>query len=153
MIGDTFTSPLPNRTAMLVAAFDSQLKWAGAIRRELESKGFACRVIVPSDIRHSISPGQLADSGGGAVTYLPWTELVAASLQVDVVVLAIQGPHVRRFCHDLRCRATRGIARWILPYGIQLQLRQARARRKAVREQGAVRAQRAGSELDPARRA
>jgi hypothetical protein len=35
------------------------------------------------------------------VTYLPWTELVAASLQVDVVVLAIQGPHVRRFCHDL----------------------------------------------------
>ena len=101
MIGDTFTSPLSNRTAMLVAAFDSQLKWAGAIRRELESKGFACRVIVPSDIRHSISPGQLADSGGGAVTYLPWTELVAASLQVDVVVLAIQGPHVRRFCHDL----------------------------------------------------
>jgi hypothetical protein len=47
----------------------------------------------------------------------------------------------------------RGIAPWILPYGVQLQLRQARARRKAVREQGAVRAQRAGSELDPARRA
>jgi hypothetical protein len=36
---------------------------------------------------------------------------------------------------------------------VQLQLRQARARRKAVREQGAVHAQRAGSELDPARRA
>jgi hypothetical protein len=45
----------------------------------------------------------------------------------------------------------RGIARWILPYGVQLQLRQARARRKAVREQGAVHAQRAGWELDPAR--
>jgi hypothetical protein len=38
----------------------------------------------------------------------------------------------------------RGIARWILPYGVQLQLRQARARRKAVREQAAVHAQRLG---------
>jgi hypothetical protein len=35
------------------------------------------------------------------VTHLPWTELITASLQVDVVVLAIQGPHVRQFCHDL----------------------------------------------------
>ena len=89
------------RTAILVAAFDSQLKWAGTIQRELESRGFACQVIVPSDIRHAISDGQLADYSGSAVAYLPWTELVTASLNVDVVVLAVQGPHVRRFCHDL----------------------------------------------------
>ena len=89
------------RTAILVAAFDSQLKWAGTIQRELESRGFVCQVIVPSDIRHAISNGQLADYSGSAVAYLPWTELVTASLNVDVVVLAVQGPHVRRFCHDL----------------------------------------------------
>ena len=58
-------------------------------------------MIVPSDIRHAISDGQLADYSGGAVAYLPWTELVTASLHVDVVVLAMHGPLVRRFCHDL----------------------------------------------------
>ena len=93
------TSPVP--TAILVAAFDSQLKWAETIRRALEARGFACRMIVPSDIRHAISDGQLADYSSGAMAYLPWTELVTASLHVDVVVLAMHGPLVRRFCHDL----------------------------------------------------
>jgi hypothetical protein len=97
--GSTFT--LPTRTAILVVAFDSQLKWAGTIRSALESRGFACRTIIPSDIRQAISDSQLADHGGGAVGYLPWADLVTASLNVDVVVLAIQGPQVRRFCHDL----------------------------------------------------
>jgi hypothetical protein len=93
------TSAVP--TAILVAAFDSQLKWAGTIRRALESRGFACQLIVPSDIRHAISDGQLADYNGGGVAYLPWTQLVSASLKVDAVVLAVHGPLVRRFCHDL----------------------------------------------------
>ena len=96
---DKPTSAVP--TAILVAAFDSQLKWAGTIRRALESRGFACQLIVPSDIRHAISDGQLADYDGGGVAYLPWTELVSASLKVDAVVLAVHGPLVRRFCHDL----------------------------------------------------
>ena len=99
MTDNTPISAVP--TAILVAAFDSQLKWAETIRRALEARGFACRMIVPSDIRHAISDGQLADYSGGAVAYLPWTELVTASLHVDVVVLAMHGPLVRRFCHDL----------------------------------------------------
>jgi Putative glycosyltransferase (DUF6716) len=95
------TSAAPSRTAILVAAFDSQLKWAATIQGALESRGFACQVIVPSDIRHAISDGQLADYGGGAVAYMPWTQLLTAALAADVVVLAIQGPQIRRFCHDL----------------------------------------------------
>ena len=91
----------PQRTAILVAAFDSQLKWAGTIRRALQAQGFACQVIVPSDIRHSVSDTQLADYGGTSVQYLPWAELVRHSFEVDAVVLAIQGPHVSRFMHDL----------------------------------------------------
>jgi hypothetical protein len=94
-------APLPRRTAILVAAFDSQLKWAETIRHGLESKGFACQMIVPSDIRHAISDSQLADFCGGVVKHWTWAELVTASLDVDVVVLALQGPQVRRFCHDL----------------------------------------------------
>jgi hypothetical protein len=91
----------PTRTAILVAAFDSQLKWAGTIRSGLESKGFACQTVIPSDIRHAISDSQLADNGAGTVAYLRWTDLLTASMNADVVVLAIQGPQVRRFCHDM----------------------------------------------------
>ena len=92
---------MPTQTAILVAAFDSQLKWAATIQEALESRGFACRVIVPSDVRHAISDGQLADYGARAVAYMPWTELLTTALEADVVVLAIQGPQIRRFCHDL----------------------------------------------------
>jgi Putative glycosyltransferase (DUF6716) len=101
MAHNTSTFTLRTRTAILVAAFDSQLKWAGTIRPALESRGFTCRTIVPSDIRHAISDRQLADYGGGALTYVRWADLMTASLNADVVVLAIQGPQVRRFCHDM----------------------------------------------------
>ena len=43
-----------------------------------------------------------------------------------------------------RAARVRTIARWVLPYGIQLQLRQARARRKALRRPAAEEAQMAG---------
>ena len=101
MTDDTSAFAVPARTAILVAAFDSQLKWAATIRQGLESRGFDCQVIVPSDIRHAISDNQLADYGGSSVAYMPWRELTTASLKVDVVVLAVQGPQVQRFCHDL----------------------------------------------------
>jgi hypothetical protein len=95
------TSTMPARTAILVAAFDSQLKWAGTIRRALESRGFTCCMIVPTDIRHAISDSQLADYGAGRVAYMPWSQLMTASINAEVVVLALQGPQVRRFCHEL----------------------------------------------------
>ncbi|HEX5906056.1 MAG TPA: DUF6716 putative glycosyltransferase [Propionibacteriaceae bacterium] len=101
MTDDTPTPGAPSKTAILVAAFDSQLKWAGTIRQGLESRGFACQIVVPSDIRHAVSDGQLVDFCGDAIAYQPWSELISASLNVDVVVLAVQGPQVRRFCHDL----------------------------------------------------
>jgi hypothetical protein len=101
MTDNTPTSAVPGRTAILVAAFDSQLKWAETIRQSLELRGFACRMIVPSDLRHAISDLQLADHSGGAIAYLPWTDLVSESLNVDVVVLSLHGPLVGRFCHDL----------------------------------------------------
>jgi hypothetical protein len=43
------------------------------------------------------------------------------------------------------------VAQWLLPYGIQRQLRKARARRNAVRQQ-ADEAQMAGAALDPSDR-
>ena len=98
---DSSRLPALRKTAILVAAFDSQLKWADTIRQGLESRGFSCQLIIPSDIRHAISDRQLADYCESPATYMRWTELMAASLNADVVVLAIQGPQVQRFCHDL----------------------------------------------------
>ena len=84
---DNSRAPAPGKTAILVAAFDSQLKWADTIRQGLESRGFSCQLIIPSDIRHAISDRQLADYCGSAATYMRWTELMTASLDADVVVV------------------------------------------------------------------
>ena len=97
----TAPTEVPSRTAILIAAFDSQLKWADTIRRALQARGFGCQVMVPSDIRHAISDTQLADFGGSSVQYLPWADLIQHSFEVDAVVLAIQGPQVSRFNHEL----------------------------------------------------
>lgn len=89
------------RKALLVASFDSQLKWANGLRIALEAQGFECRFVVPSDLRYAISDEQLADFAGTEVEYLPWDELLTESMTVDVVALVIQGVFVSRFCHEL----------------------------------------------------
>ncbi len=94
------------RTALLVAAFDSQLKWCAGIRDELESRGFASRVVVP-DTRSALSDQQVRDAGFGRpgrsdrVDRLPWDDLVAACLASDVVVSALAGPSTRRLSLDV----------------------------------------------------
>ena len=50
-----------------------------------------------------------------------------------------------------RTSCARRSPRWVLPYGIQVQLRQARARRQTLRQQ-AEEAQLASAALDPAER-
>lgn len=89
-----------SRTALLVAAFDSQLKWCAGIRDELASRGFACRVVVP-DTRSALSPRQVVDAGFDGVERLPWDELVAACRRSDVVVSALAGPSTHRLSVDV----------------------------------------------------
>lgn len=90
------------RSALLVAAFDSQLKWAASVRGALEQHGFGARTVVPSDVPSSFSEQQLGDYGGSTgIEYLTWERLLAQALQVDVVVLVMQGSFVSRFCHEL----------------------------------------------------
>ena len=89
------------RRALLVASFDSQLKWSNGLRMALEAQGFECRFVVPSDLRYAISDEQLADFAGAEVEYLPWDDLLLESLTVDAVALVIQGSFVSKFCHEL----------------------------------------------------
>lgn len=79
------------RRALYVAAFDSQLKWCGRIRDELELRGFTTEVVRP-DSRSALSEQQIADAGFDEVPILSKDELVDRMIASDVVVLSLQGP-------------------------------------------------------------
>lgn len=79
------------RRALYVAAFDSQLKWCGRIRDELEERGFHTEVVRP-DTRSALSEQQIADAGFVEVPVLGRDDLVDRMLAADVVVLSLQGP-------------------------------------------------------------
>ncbi|MET0928720.1 MAG: DUF6716 putative glycosyltransferase [Aeromicrobium sp.] len=93
------TPPNP-RTALLIAAFDSQLKWCAGLRDELRARGVAPRVVVP-DTRSALSDRQISDAGFDRVDRLPWADLVAACLVSDVVVSSLAGPLTRRLTLDI----------------------------------------------------
>ncbi|MFE6600164.1 DUF6716 putative glycosyltransferase [Streptomyces albidoflavus] len=88
------------RTALLVAAFDSQLKWCARIHRELRARQFACRVVVP-DIRAALSEQQIADAGVASVETMSWEEMTAEALEADVVVSGLSGPLTKRLSVEL----------------------------------------------------
>lgn len=88
------------RTALLIAAFDSQLKWCAGIRDELDRRGVVSRVIVP-DTRSALSQRQIHDAGFDHVERAPWADLVEASLASDIVVSSLAGPLTHRLSLDL----------------------------------------------------
>lgn len=88
------------RSALLIAAFDSQLKWCAGIRDELESRGFSCRVVVP-DTRSALSARQIRDAGFDGVEHVDWSTLVASAIDSDVVVCSLAGPMTHRLSVDL----------------------------------------------------
>jgi hypothetical protein len=86
---------------VLVAAYDSQLKWAMNLARAFGSVGWRHTVLVASDVRHSLSHDQRATADGTPVVLLPWDDLVVRARSADCVVLAVQGPLVARFTDEL----------------------------------------------------
>lgn len=103
-------------TVLLVAAFDSQLKWCMVLARAFLDRGFSCRVVVP-DVRSALSARQLADLGVEEVEHVRWDDLLELAEQHAVVVLGLNGPAVRRFLVDLSDRAPQAgpvvIAGWV----------------------------------------
>jgi hypothetical protein len=85
----------------VVAAYDSQLKWATALRAALESRGFTCRTVIPVDLRHAVSEHQRSSLSSSVPERLPWDTIVRQSLDADAVVLGLHGPLVTRFSHEL----------------------------------------------------
>jgi hypothetical protein len=93
----------PRPTALLIAAFDSQLKWVGGIRDELEARGFDCPVVVP-DVRSALSPAQIAAAGFDGVESVGWAELLERAADSQVAVCGLSGPFTLRFTVDLAAR-------------------------------------------------
>ncbi len=87
-------------TAVLLAAFDSQLKWCARIATELAARGLQPRFIVP-DGRSALSDEQIAAAGVAVVERASWAEAVASAVAADVVVCALSGPQTRAFIVDL----------------------------------------------------
>ncbi|EFQ84216.1 hypothetical protein HMPREF0063_10932 [Aeromicrobium marinum DSM 15272] len=86
---------------LLVAAFDSQLKWCAPLRTALESRGMVCTTVAPSDVSSALSDQQVADAGFAAVEPMSWAAIVRAAAGSDVVVCSLAGPLVQRLCRDL----------------------------------------------------
>lgn len=86
---------------LVVAAYDSQLKWAVGIAKEFAAHGWTWAAAVPADVRHALSPDQIAAAGVSGLEALPWKELLAEARKADCVVLALQGPLVERFTDEL----------------------------------------------------
>lgn len=87
--------------ALLIAAYDSQLKWCSPLATELAERGFDCEAVAPSDLKSALSDTQIADAGFDRVDLRPWDRIVADAAASDVVVVALAGPIVQRLCHDL----------------------------------------------------
>ena len=88
------------RTALFLAAFDSQLKWCGQIQREFVRRGYSTQVIVP-DIRSALSEAQIRDAGFDGVERASWDELLRMAISSDVVVCGLSGPPTRTLCFAL----------------------------------------------------
>lgn len=95
--------PVQKRSALLIAGFDSQLKWCAGIRDELAARGYACRVVVP-DVRSALSDQQVRDAGFDDIAHLTWEDMIDEALTSDVVVCSLAGPLTQRLTGDLSRR-------------------------------------------------
>lgn len=101
---------------VVVAGFDSQLKWSAGICHELERRGAVVEVLAPRG-RTGLSPHQLRDVGLPSVRTVAWDGIVDAAAEADVVVCALLGPQVRSLLVGLDQRDLRPgpvvVAGWV----------------------------------------
>lgn len=93
--------PTTQRHLLVVAAYDSQLKWAVGLAREFPSDEWTWTVAAPADYRTALSSDQIAAIGCPEPELLAWADLLAAARTADCVVLALQGQLVERFTDEM----------------------------------------------------
>ena len=83
---------------LLIAGFDSALKYAARVADGIEAHGGLPELWAPTSVApHALAPAQVLAATGRPVQYAPWEELVTAAAAADAVVPVFDGPTVERF--------------------------------------------------------
>ena len=95
--------------AVVVAGFDSSLKYGSRVADALEARGVEVDLRVPT----TSSPQLLAEAQIRAATartprFDPWPEVVAAAAAADAVLPVLDGPNVERFFRDVHAATEQG---------------------------------------------
>lgn len=95
--------------ALLIAGFDSALKYAARVADGIEAHGGAPELWAPTSVApHALAPAQVRAATARPVRYAPWEELVAAAAAADAVVPVFDGPTVERFVRRVHETAEEG---------------------------------------------
>jgi len=91
---------------LLLANFDSSLKYAGRLAEAVAALGAEPDIRIPTTVApHGLGPAQVRAATGRPVRYEPWSELVAAAAGSDVVVPVFDGLTVERFVREVHAAA------------------------------------------------
>jgi hypothetical protein len=91
---------------LLLANFDSGLKYAGRLAEAVAALGAEPDIRIPTTVApHLLGAEQVAAATGGPVRFEPWESLVRAAVDADVVVPVFEGPTVERFIREVHAIA------------------------------------------------
>jgi hypothetical protein len=91
---------------LLLANFDSSLKYAGRLADALAAQGADVDVRIPTTVApHGLRPAQVRAATARPVRYQPWPALIAAATEADVVVPVFDGLTVERFIREVHAAA------------------------------------------------
>ena len=91
---------------LLLANFDSSLKYAGRLAEAVAALGAEPDIRIPTTVApHGLGPAQVRAATGRPVRFEPWPDLVAAAAASDVVVPVFDGLTVERFIREVHAAA------------------------------------------------
>ncbi len=95
--------------AVVVAGFDSSLKYGSRVADALEARGVEVDLRVPTTgAPRLLSDAQIAAVTGRRPRFDPWPEVVAAAAAADAVLPVLDGPNVERFFRDVHAATAPG---------------------------------------------
>ncbi|RIX30423.1 DUF6716 putative glycosyltransferase [Amnibacterium setariae] len=91
---------------LLLANFDSGLKYAGRVADAVAALGAEPDIRIPTTVvPHRLGAEQVAAATRRPVRYEPWPALVRAAAEADAVVPVFEGPTVERFIREVHAAA------------------------------------------------
>jgi hypothetical protein len=91
---------------LLLANFDSSLKYAGRVAEAVAALGAEADIRIPTTVApHGLGDAQVRAATGRPVRYEPWSDLVRAAADSDVVVPVFDGLTVERFIREVHAIA------------------------------------------------